>query len=148
MEKRINYAIKKITTEQFAIVEDLFLAGKEIKLEGAFRFGIEAEDKSIQAVSSFRLEQEKAPFLLIEVSCQFAIEDESWKRFADKEAERIIIDKGFATHLLSLAVGTARGVLHSKTEGTIFNQYLLPTIDLSEAVKTDLTFSIHTAAHA
>jgi hypothetical protein len=34
-----------------------------------------------------------------------------------------------------LTIGTTRGVLHAKTEHTLFNQYLLPTINVNDIVK-------------
>lgn len=41
-----------------------------------------------------------------------------------------------------LTIGTARGVLHSKTESTPFNSFLLPTLNVNELVKKDVVFKI------
>lgn len=41
-------------------------------------------------------------------------------------------------HLTTIMVGTARGILHAKTENTLFNQFLLPTIDVTELVTDDV----------
>lgn len=43
-----------------------------------------------------------------------------------------------------LTIGTARGVLHSKTENTTFNQFLLPTLNVNELVQKDVIFKIGT----
>jgi hypothetical protein len=47
------------------------------------------------------------------------------------------------THLTMITVSSVRGVLHAKTEGTIFNKYLLPTLDVTEMVKEDVEFSLN-----
>ena len=45
------------------------------------------------------------------------------------------------THLIVLTIGTVRGILHAKTEGTKYNSYILPTINVAELIKTDIVFS-------
>ena len=37
-----------------------------------------------------------------------------------------------------IAVGTARGILHAKTEATKFNQFLIPPINVVELIKDDI----------
>lgn len=49
-----------------------------------------------------------------------------------------LVTQGLATHFAVLTVGSARGILHAKTEGTIYNQYLLPTIDIKEMIQEDI----------
>jgi len=51
-----------------------------------------------------------------------------------------VIPKGFLTHLTVLTIGTARGVLHTKLEKTGFEKYLLPTLNISDLIKEDMTF--------
>lgn len=41
-----------------------------------------------------------------------------------------------------LTIGTTRGVLHSKTENTPFNSFLLPTLNVMELVKKDVVFKL------
>ena len=45
-------------------------------------------------------------------------------------------------HLSVITVGTARGVLHAKTENTPFNKFVLPTINVTELVKEDVSFDL------
>jgi hypothetical protein len=40
-----------------------------------------------------------------------------------------------------LTVGTARGVLHAKTENTKYNRYVLPTINVASMIKNDAVFN-------
>ena len=50
--------------------------------------------------------------------------------------------KGFMAHLAVITVGTTRGVLHAKTENSKFNKYFLPTINVNELVKNDISFAL------
>jgi hypothetical protein len=140
MEKNVEFSINKITTEQFAVVENSFAPEKEISLFSGFRFGVNKDEKTVDAYSLFRFEQDANPFLLIEVGCRFLIRDESWEQL--KSDNKVTITKGFITHLLTITTGTTRGVLHAKTEGSKFNQYLLPTINLAEAIKEDIIIDV------
>ena len=40
----------------------------------------------------------------------------------------------FIRHLSAISIGTARGILHAKTENTAYNKYFLPTININELV--------------
>jgi hypothetical protein len=49
----------------------------------------------------------------------------------------IILPKGFVRHLAVLTVGTVRGILHTKTEGTDSNKFVLPTINVADMISDD-----------
>ncbi len=57
----------------------------------------------------------------------------------------LIVPKGLLCHLAMLTVGTSRGILHAKTEGTCFNKYVLPTINVTEIIKEDASFDFNKA---
>jgi hypothetical protein len=42
-----------------------------------------------------------------------------------------------------LTIGTSRGILHAKTEGTEFNKFILPTINVNQLVEKDAEFIIN-----
>ncbi len=46
--------------------------------------------------------------------------------------------KNFAQHIGVITVGTARGILHTKTEGTILNSLIIPSINVLELVPNDI----------
>ena len=79
--------------------------------------------------------QKKSPFLIIEVGCHFNITTEAWSGFYNESKTELIVSRGFIGHLVMLTIGTTRGVLHSKTENTPFNNFLLPTLNVNELVK-------------
>ena len=64
------------------------------------------------------------------------------KETENKEKKELIVPKGFISHLVMISIGTTRGVLHSKTENTIYNKFLLPTINVNELIKEDVKFNI------
>jgi hypothetical protein len=135
----VQFSIVKVITEQFAIIEKAFTETEDTNLNTTLRFAIDRDQRLVAVSTLFKFEQKDIPFLIIEVSCQFLIATESWVQFL-KDDTSTIIPKGFMTHLGIITVGTARGVLHTKTEGTKFNDFVLPTIDVMDMVREDVSF--------
>lgn len=146
IKSNIGFGLRKVTTEQFAIIESSFEDGKPIELKAGLRFGMNNENRIISTFFSANLIQEKAPFLILEVGCHFNITEVAWQGFLNADKSEIIIPIGFIGHLVMLTIGTARGVLHSKTENTSFNQFLLPTLNVNELVKKEISFKLDTVA--
>lgn len=79
-------------------------------------------------------------FIKIQVSCHFNIEPDTWTSFL--KDSNVVVPKNFISHLTILTIGTSRGILHAKTEGTEFNQFILPTINVNQLVDADAVFDI------
>lgn len=139
---KIGFSLRKVTTEQFAIIESSFEDDKPIDLQAGLRFGINNESKVISTIFSTNLLQAKTPFLILEVGCHFSITKDAWDSFLNVDNSKIVIPKGFLSHLVMLTIGTTRGVLHSKTENTPFNKFLLPTMNVNELVKEEVVFEV------
>ena len=136
---KIGFGLNKINTQQFAIIEDVYNSeDNDIIIETSLGFGVDSENASIISSVKIQFQQNKNPFLIIEVSCEFDVVDESWDKFIDTDSIRI--PKGFMAHLAMITVGTTRGVLHAKTKDTKFNVFILPTINVAEMVKEDSVF--------
>ena len=60
----------------------------------------------------------------------------------DNKTNTLNVPHGFPGHLAMLTGGTTRGILHAKTEGTCYNQYVLPTINVTEIIKEDASFGL------
>jgi hypothetical protein len=142
-QKKIGFALIKVITEQFAIIDSSYQEGKSIELKIGLKFGSNTENRNISAIFLTQLIQEGVPFLILEVACHFNIEEFAWNNFLNKDSGVITIPKGFLSHLVMLTIGTARGVLHSKTENTPYNKYLLPTLNVSDLVNNDLILKSH-----
>jgi hypothetical protein len=54
------------------------------------------------------------------------------------------VPKDFIRQLLVIAIGTARGVLHTKTENTPFNRFILPVLDATNLIKEDVELEVTT----
>ncbi len=134
----VGFQLNKVTTEQFAIIKEAFDGtDSDVGMSIALNFGLDSENKYIAAFVKIQFEQNNNPFLIIEAGNHFEIEESAWKAMR-KESENIILPQGFACHLVMLTIGTLRGILHSKTENTEFNQFLLPTINVTELIKSDV----------
>jgi len=136
--KGVGFALQKISTEQFAVMEEAHQEGVEVSMTTSLRFGIDEKQRIIGVLPKVAFEQNEKTFIQLEIGCHFQIEESAWEGFLDPKTEKRNIPKGLLTHLVVLSVGTARGVLHAKTENTAFNKYLLPTINVTGMVKEDL----------
>jgi hypothetical protein len=139
----VQFSIAKVSTEQFAIIEEAWQEGVPINLATSIRFAIKREKRLVAVFCQFKFEQKGIPFIKIEVSNHFLIAPDSWKNFLRDEIITVI-PKGFMCHLGMITVGTARGVLHTKTEGTRFNEFILPTINVTDMIKEDVSFTENT----
>ncbi len=135
----VEFSIAKVSTAQFAIIEEAFQEEVPINLNTNIRFAIDRNSRIVAVTCQFKFEQKGIPFLKVEVSSHFLISPDSWKNFL-KDDVNTVIPKGFMTHLGMITVGTARGVLHTKTEGTRFNEFILPTINVMDMIKEDVSF--------
>ena len=134
--KNISFSLVKIRTDQFAIIPGSFKIGEAVNLKTGLQFGADKKNKIISVKASFLFEQQAIPFLIIEASCFFKMEPNDWNTFV-QETE-VIVPKSIITHFTVLTVGTVRGVLHAKTEGTNFNGFVIPTINVTELVTNDI----------
>jgi hypothetical protein len=140
--KEIGFSLKKITTEQFAIIEDAYTKGSEVLFITGIEFDIDREKQQVATYIEIRFTQNNAPFLLLETSVVFAVHDNAWETFVKSKEKKIVIPKGFLTHLAMIAVGTTRGVLHAKTENSAFNRFMVPTINVAERITADGIFPL------
>lgn len=137
---QVDFALKGIKTEQFAIIEENYVPKKETVLGSELQFKLNQTNKQIAVFLGFEFLQGKKMFLKIEVSCHFKIEEVSWNSFIQEN--KLIVPKGFLAHLAMITTGTSRGVLFAKTEATQFSKFIVPTLNVAEMIKEDATFDI------
>jgi len=141
---KIGFALHSIRTEQFATIEDSFDREGEINLSTGLNFAFEKDLKMIAVFTKFEFESNAKPFLIVETSCHFNINPDAWQMFGNEDTGNVVIPKNFMQHLTMIAIGTARGVLHAKTENTEFNSLILPTINATELVQEDVEANLST----
>lgn len=137
----ISFSLQKVTTEQFAVIDEGFDEKGTIRIGINFRFAADDSKNMIAVFTAFTFESEQKPFIIVEAGCHFRIEPEAWAQMLNLETKTLTVAQGFASHLIMLTVGTTRGILHAKTENTCFNKYVLPTINVSESIKDDVRFT-------
>ena len=138
----IGFSLQKITIEQFAMVPENYQEQCNIRLVTKIKFGIDADARMIAAFTGFIFECDTKQFIILEGGCHFKIEEEAWSEMLINEGNTLKAPKGFLSHLAMLTVGTTRGILHTKTESTVFNRFVLPTINVAELIPKDLEFSL------
>ena len=143
MDKSIGFKLQNIETEQFATFEDAFTEGEQVSLSTNLKFGLDEEKQIIAVILSVQFLQKKSPFLKLDAGCHFSISESSWNEFLNKDKSKIVFPKGFITHLSVLTIGTVRGILHEKTNNTPYNNYLLPTINVTEMITEDLEIELN-----
>lgn len=140
--KSISFNLKALRTDQFATIDKNYVEGKEINLAHQLKFGANPANRSISVGADFNFEIEKNPFLIIGVSGHFEIQPEAWDTFFNEDTSKLIVPKGLMAHLAMITVGSARGVLHAKTENTPYNKFLLPTVNVAAIIKEDVHISL------
>lgn len=142
MEKQqISFGLRHIKTEQFATFEENLCDGENVQLTTDIKFAVNNETSMIGVLAKFQFKCNNQPFIKLVASCHFQIKADDWKLMLEKN--QITIPKGLAQHLAVLTVGTSRGILHAKTEGTQLNRFFLPPLNLTEIVKSDQVFTFN-----
>ena len=144
MEKeniQVDFTLKGIKTEQFAIFEENYSPQKEAGLDAELQFRLDQKNKHIGVFLGLDFIQGKNIFLKIQVSCHFIIDEKSWTIFI-QDNKKLVIPKGLLEHLAVITIGATRGIVFAKTEGTQFSQFLVPTLNVTEMLKEDASFDL------
>ena len=137
----VPFALTKIQTLEFAILDKSFSQNEEVQISPAINFSIDPSTKQVGVEPRFEYSQH-SPFLIVEVRCVFTISDDEWVEWMDTDKGVFTVPRKIATHMAVLSVGTTRGVLHAKTEGNLFNMFVLPTWNLSEVIDQDVAIEV------
>lgn len=130
----------KINTEQFAILsEEIPSELKNVSMETRLQFKVSKEHR-IAPVAKFSFEKDGLPLLIIEVCCEFYIHPEDWSGMI--HGDDIVIPQEALEYFSAQTVGTARGILHCKTEGTPFNMLIIPPVNVSSMINEDLKMTL------
>lgn len=139
-ELALKFRIANIKTLEFAILEENYEESTEVGLSTALQFGFDDENHAIGVDVTFKFMHNEQSFLVISARCGFEINEEAFDSF--KSENTITVPKGFASHLAVITVGTTRGILHEKTNNTPFNDFIIPTINLTEFIKEDIVLDL------
>jgi hypothetical protein len=139
-KKNISFRLLNIVTEQFATFEIENLPDTN-DLQTDLQFSINPDNRLVACKMKFQFLHEKQPIVVLTVVCNFDIEKSSWDTNVVSD-KKLILPKHFLEHLCVITVGTSRGILHTKTENTTFNKFVIPTLNVSHLVAKDIIFDI------
>ena len=134
----IQFRMTRIQVNQFAILMESLDGVDNIDIECSM--GFHASNNSIALSMKFNFGK-AAPLMMIDATCVFNIDDASWESMI-LNSGKLLIPKGFVAHLAMHTVGTMRGILYCKTEGTPFNVLILPPLNVSEMIPDDVILDI------
>lgn len=139
-KKNISFRLLNIVTEQFATFE-LENIPDTNELNSELQFSINPENRVVACKMKFQFLHENQTIVVLTVVCNFDIEVNSWNNNIVSNKKNTL-PKHLLEHLCVITVGTARGILHAKTENTFFNKFMIPTLDVSNLVEKDVVFEI------
>lgn len=140
-ENKIAFRLKGITTDQYALIPDNYSLEEEVKFGVTVKFGFDETSHIVGVFFGCTFSQDDKPFIILEAGCHFEIKNDFWQDLWDKDTQRLTLPQSFATHLALITVGTARGILHAKTENTIFQQFIIGPINLTEIILGEVVIS-------
>ena len=135
----MRFRMFRINVEQFAILaENVQLEKLDIATGLEIKYSLEG--KSLAIVMTFNFVSEEEKVMLLKLNCEFQIQEDDWN--SQINDAKIIFPKNFIEYLVVQTVGTARGVLHCKTEGTAFNHIILPPMNVSDMINGDMIVNL------
>lgn len=135
----MRFRMFRINVEQFAILVENFPLEK-LNIATGLEVKYSLEGKSLAIVMTFNFISEEEKVMLLKLNCEFQIQEDDWN--GQINDSRIIIPKSFIEYLVVQTVGTARGILHCKTEGTAFNHIILPPMNVSDMINGDMIINL------
>jgi len=141
----LSFKLVDISTNEFAILEDSYTEGENVQMGTFVSFGQDREHRVLGANLKFQFEQNEKPFLVIAATCSFQLEEDAWNSLQDEQGKKIVIPEGFASHMAVITVGTIRGILYEKTKDTLFKDYIIPPINLTDLIQEDVEIEFESA---
>lgn len=130
----ISYHIAGTVTQTFHTEAANKPEAEDMQLDMRMSFGISSTAEKLLAIMPqvrFLNPANQQPFLTAEIQCVFGIAEADWLSLV--QDQQIIFPQAFMLEVSSLAVGTLRGLIHAKTEGTELH-IPLPPLDLTKTI--------------
>lgn len=120
----------KASIEQFAIVSDMAVKQTEVVVATSTSFKYADAGRLIACVMRFEFKHTGQTLMILQLCCEFVVNGADLEQF--KSGQTLEIPKSLLEFFASQVVGTARGVIVCKTEGTNLSNIVLPTMDITK----------------
>lgn len=97
-------------------------------------FSANLKRSEVKCRCKIELKQEDTLLLITEIECTFELTKDSWENIGENKYK---LPVEFLRHLVSLVIGTERGLVFAKSENTSLHKIILPSINLKTIVKED-----------
>ena len=131
----LRFRMVRINVEQFAILAHDVPAGN-ITIDTNIGVKASVADRKIALEIQFDFSSVTENVLILKQLCEFEIHEEDWATLQTEG--KVTIPKELIEYFVVQTVGTARGILHCKTEGTPFNHLILPPLNAAEMIEHDV----------
>ena len=128
----------RINTLQFAILSKEPEESYDIQTGMELKYTIDGGAVAVNATFSFVHDGKTA--MILKLLCEFAIHPTDLESL--KSEDKITIPKNIVDYFIAQTVGTARGILHCKTEGTPFNGIIIPPMNVTGLFNGDLVINL------
>lgn len=130
MNQVIPFRIFKITNDPIELHADLFDGQSPTEFGTEFSFNGDLKQRIIGCRSVYIFRQGANILSSLTVYCYFEIAPEYVNE--NLAGGKLMVSKEFLRYLATISVGTARGIQHAKTQGTILNGFVIPPVNLME----------------
>lgn len=127
---KIPFRIFKIENEPIELHADIVDQSSDMEFGFQVSFNGDLKNRIIGCKTEYTFKQKDRIISALTVYCYFMIEDGFVK--SKIENDKLLFSKEFLRYLATISVGTARGIQHAKTQGTILNNIVIPPINLME----------------
>ena len=135
-EKIIEFQLVGIKTAEFATFDQDFDPNGLFAVNTNLNYSYQIEEKLVIVNAKFIFLCNEKPVIAIAVNCYFNLRQ--WDEYYIESEQKLTLSKNLAQHIAVITIGTTRGILHTKTEGTLLNSLLLPSINVLELVPNDI----------
>lgn len=133
----VQFRMIGIEVPQYAILADKCPGNLDnMQVNALVAFAADVAHHTVACKMRFVFKESGNALEAIEVICAFEVANEDWAKFSD--GAKTTIPQSFLTHIAFHTAGTARGILHAKSEKTPFARIILPPINVEEMVKSDM----------
>jgi len=136
----IPYRIVQIVTSKFEQHSDSLEIGPDIQVNSGYNFAVNDDAHRVRCESVYKYLQNDVELLDLILVCIFEVESNAFN--ALKNENEITIPVEFMRYMATICVGTARGIIHARTESTPLSNIVLPPINLVEIIKEPLVVKV------